>query len=313
MSLINTPPDHIEEPPSVCYRHPDKPSRLQCTRCGNVICASCARRASVGYQCPDCVLGGAAKLSRNYEGLLSPFNHSRHQPVFTYLILAIIIILSIMMQLSGGSTNPETLINFGAKYGPLILAGEWWRFFTAMFLHSGIMHLAFNGYILFLFGQEMESIYGPSRFLFIYILSGLSGSLLSFLLRHINEFSIGASGAIFGIMGMNIAFFWLYRRRLGEYGKAKVRQTMQLIGFNLIIGFFLISNINNAAHIGGLIGGAILGYLFAPRYQVDESKDVREVRDTGSLRHRWWLVLLVIAFFIMLGRWSLTLPFYGIL
>ena len=99
------------------------------------------------------------------------------KPFVTYILLGSIVIVFLLMTLSGGSTDPRVLIKYGANFGPLILSGQTWRLFTSMFLHIGFLHLVFNSYALFILGVEMERIYGPDRFLTIYILAGLFGSL----------------------------------------------------------------------------------------------------------------------------------------
>lgn len=214
------------------------------------------------------------------------------KPFFTYILLAAIVIVWIMMSLAGGSTNTQVLIRFGANYGPLILQGEVWRLFTSMFLHIGLTHLAFNAYALYVFGMEMERLYGPDRFIVIYILSGLFGSLASFASRGPNVLSAGASGAIFGIIGMNLAYFLLHRKNFGQLGRQRVMNTLFIIGLNLFFGF-TVPGIDNLAHVGGLIAGFALGYGLAPRYQVvDQYTSAPQVVDTISLLNRWWAPVL---------------------
>ena len=217
------------------------------------------------------------------------------KPFFTYILLAAIVIVWIMMSLAGGSTNTQVLIRFGANYGPLILQGEVWRLFTSMFLHIGLTHLAFNAYALYIFGLEMERLYGPDRFIVIYILSGLFGSLASFASRGPNVLSAGASGAIFGIIGMNLAYFLLHREHFGQLGRQRVMNTLFIIGLNLFFGF-TVPGIDNLAHGGGLIVGFALGYGLAPRYQVvDQYTSAPQVVDTISLLNRWWMPTLTVA------------------
>ena len=151
----------------------------------------------------------------------------------------------------------------------------------------------------------MERIYGPVRYLFLYIFGGLCGSLLSFAVRGPNEFTVGASGAIFALAGMNLAFFYAYRNRLGDMGEARFRSMLQMVGINLVIGFLLI-RVNNLGHIGGLIGGMALGYLFLPWYTVRETIPSIEVADENSLQARTvWVAAIVAATFALayLIRW----------
>jgi rhomboid protease GluP len=214
-----------------------------------------------------------------------------------------------MMTVAGGSTNPEILVQYGANYGPLILAGETWRLFTSMFLHIGLAHLFFNSYALFIFGLEMERLYGPDRYLTIYILSGLLGSLASFGLRGPTVFSAGASGAIFGVIGMNLAYFMLHRETFGQFGRQRMMNTLVIIGINLLFGF-TVSGIDNYAHIGGLVAGFAMGYGLAPRYQVIDQYTLNpQVRDTVSLLKRWWVPALAIV--ATAGGMSLSLAYWS--
>ncbi|WP_083392044.1 rhomboid family intramembrane serine protease [Bacillus sp. MUM 13] len=173
----------------------------------------------------------------------------RGKPVFTYIFIAIGIAVYFLMEWAGSSTRTDTLIDFGAKYSPLILQGEWWRFFTPMVIHIGMLHLIMNTISLYFIGPAVEKMYGSSRFLFIYLLAGFSGTLGSFLLNP--ALSAGASGAIFGLFGA-LLYFGISNPRL--FFRTMGLNVFILIIINLGYGF---SNegIDNAAHIGGLIGG----------------------------------------------------------
>jgi rhomboid protease GluP len=231
------------------------------------------------------------------------------QPFFAYILLAAIIIVWLLMGLAGGSTEPQVLIHFGANYGPLILRGEIWRLFTSMFLHIGLVHLVFNAYALFIFGLEMERLYGPDRFIVIYILSGLFGNLISFASRGPDMLSAGASGAIFGIIGMNLAYFLSHRNTFGQFGRQRVMNTLVVIGINLFFGF-TVPGIDNLAHLGGLVAGFALGYGLAPRYKVvDAYTTTPRVVDTISLLNRWWapalgVILLAGGIPLVMSFWS---------
>ena len=230
------------------------------------------------------------------------------KPVITYILLASIVIIWLLMEAAGGSGSPSVLVQFGANWGPAILEGQTWRLFTSMFLHIGFLHLAFNGYALFIFGMEMESLYGPDRYVVIYILSGLFGSLASFAFRGPAVLSAGASGAIFGLIGMNLAFFLLHRDAFGQFGRARIQQTLFIIGINLIFGF-TVPGIDNMAHIGGLIAGFGLGYGLAPRYKiVDQFTLQAHLVDTVSLLNHWWVPTLAIA--LLAGSTPLAIAFW---
>jgi len=222
-----------------------------------------------------------------------------HRPVVTWILLAAIVIVFGLETLAGGSTEIEVLVRLGAKVTPLIVAGEYWRLFTSIFLHIGILHLAFNGYALVVLGPEVERIYGSLRFALIFVLSGLLGSLASYAFSY--TLSAGASGAIFGLIGALAAFFLLHRERLGAWGRARLGNIAILIAINLVFGFTQ-QGIDNLGHIGGLIGGLGLGWALAPRYQVDAAR--------GSLVDlngpaRYWPAVLV-AVLVLVGGTALA-------
>ena len=178
-------------------------------------------------------------------------------PIVTYIIMAICIVLFIMMEVfSGGSTNGSTLLKYGANLDVLVKEGEYYRLFTCMFLHIGIMHLACNMYSLYVVGREVESLFGKIKYIIIYVLSGIFGSIMSIAFTH-NTISAGASGAIFGLLGALLYFGIHYRTYLGEAIK---RSVIPIIVVNLLIGFFS-EGIDLAAHIGGLVGGVLVAMM----------------------------------------------------
>lgn len=178
-------------------------------------------------------------------------------PIVTYIIMAICIVLFIMMEVfSGGSTNSSTLLKYGANLDVLVKEGEYYRLFTCMFLHIGIMHLACNMYSLYVVGREVESLFGKIKYIIIYVLSGIFGSIMSIAFTH-NTISAGASGAIFGLLGALLYFGIHYRTYLGDAIK---RSVIPIIVINLLIGFFS-EGIDLAAHIGGLVGGVLVAMM----------------------------------------------------
>ena len=156
------------------------------------------------------------------------------------------------MFISDNSLSRETLLRFGGNLDILVKNGEYFRIFTCIFLHAGLMHLVLNMYSLYVIGPQIESFFGKIRFLIIYIFSGICGSILSIAFTH-NVVSVGASGAIFGLLGSMIYFGYYYRAYLGNVLKSQI---LPIVFLNLLIGF-LASDIDNAAHIGGLIGGIL--------------------------------------------------------
>ncbi|MEH7224562.1 rhomboid family intramembrane serine protease [Bacillus sp. JJ1566] len=171
------------------------------------------------------------------------------KPFFTYILIAIQLIMFAVLELHGGSTNTETLLKYGAKENFRILNGEWWRFFTPMILHIGFIHLLMNTFALYYLGAEVERLYGKLRFLLIYVFAGFVGSLASFVFNA--NISAGASGAIFGCFGallfFGTAYPSLFFRTMGP-------NVIGIIIINLVLGF-MIPGIDNSGHIGGLVGG----------------------------------------------------------
>jgi len=182
---------------------------------------------------------------------------SYKKPIITYIIISLCILLFGAMYMFGnGSEDKLTLLAFGANLDLLVESGQIYRLFTCIFLHIGIFHLVCNMYSLYVIGKEVESLYGKLKFLIIYILSGICGSILS-LAFNANTISAGASGAIFGLLGAMLYFGYYYRTYLGASIKSSV---LPVIILNLIIGF-LNPGIDNSAHIGGLVAGIFSSML----------------------------------------------------
>lgn len=175
------------------------------------------------------------------------FNYGK--PFFTYMFIFIQIAVFLLLEWQGSSTDTSTLIKYGAKFNPLILEGEWWRFFTPIVLHIGLLHLLMNTLALFYLGAAVEKVYGNIRFLFIYIFAGFGGTLASFIFSP--SLSAGASGAIFGCFGALLYFGLIYPKL---FFRTMGFNILVVLGINLAFGF-TIPGIDNAGHIGGLIGG----------------------------------------------------------
>jgi rhomboid protease GluP len=183
------------------------------------------------------------------------FQYSK--PFFTYFFIAVQLIMFLLLEVSGGSTNIETLLAFGAKENTLILNGEWWRFFTPIILHIGIFHLLMNTLALYFLGSAVERIFGRVRFLILYLFAGFAGSLASFLFS--SSISAGASGAIFGLFGA-LLFFGLTYPKL--FFRTMGTNIITIILINLAFGF-IVPGIDNAGHIGGLIGGFLASSILS--------------------------------------------------
>ena len=176
------------------------------------------------------------------------------KPIVTYSLIFICILVFILMYVLGnGSTDNYTLLIFGANVDTLTKNGDYYRLFTSMFLHIGILHLLCNMYSLYIIGKEVENVFGKVKYLIIYLLSGIAGSILSLAFNH-NTICAGASGAIFGLLGALLYFGYYYRTYLGA---TLTRSIIPVIVLNLIIGV-TSSGIDNAAHIGGLVGGILI-------------------------------------------------------
>ncbi|OLO26939.1 rhomboid family intramembrane serine protease [Alkalihalophilus pseudofirmus] len=177
------------------------------------------------------------------------------KPRFTYFLLIVISIMFGLLEINGGSMRILTLIEFGAKYNPLIEAGEYWRLLTAMFLHIGFLHFFMNSLALFYLGSAVERIYGSWRFLFIYLVAGLFGSIASYAFNE--QVAAGASGAIFGCFGA-LLYFGVNHRKL--FFRTMGMSVIVILVINLSLGF-LVPMIDNGAHIGGLLGGFLASFV----------------------------------------------------
>ncbi|GLB58195.1 rhomboid family intramembrane serine protease [Cytobacillus sp. NCCP-133] len=171
------------------------------------------------------------------------------KPFFTYIFVFIQLGMFLFLEWKGGSTDTAALIKYGAKFNPLILDGEWWRFFTPIVLHIGLLHLLMNTLALYYLGSAVERVYGNVRFVFIYLSAGFCGTLASFIFSP--TLSAGASGAIFGCFGALLYFGLIYPKL---FFRTMGFNILIVLGINLAFGF-TVPGIDNAGHIGGLIGG----------------------------------------------------------
>ena len=172
------------------------------------------------------------------------------KPIVTYILMGINIAIFLFRFLLN---QRNFLINNFSTYGPLIKLGQYYRLLTGSFVHVELLHIIFNMYALKIIGEQVESFYGHFKFLIIYLISSVTGSLLSILLNG-SIASIGASGAIFGLFGAMLYFGYYYRVYLGN---TILKQMVPIVLLNLIIGF-TSNGIDNFAHIGGLVGGILV-------------------------------------------------------
>ena len=219
---------------------------------------------------------------------------SDRTPFATYALLAANISVFALMARSGGPGDPLTLERFGALFGPLIAEGQYWRLLTAMFLHAGLAHLAFNGLGLLIYGAAVERIFGPWRMLTIYAASGLLGSAFSYLANP-GVYSVGASGAIFGTLGALVAHFVTRKDEFGKLGQREVTIVLFLAAMNLLTGL-TTPGIDNWAHVGGFAGGIALGLALAPLYAAKpDSFGGAQAVISRALGKKWLVAPAVVA------------------
>lgn len=205
--------------------------------------------------------------ARHVEEIFTP-----KKPYVTYALIFINVLVFLAMYIFGnGSQDILTLLYFGANYRGTIVYHEFYRLITCAFLHIGVFHLLFNCYALYIIGPQLESYFGKVKYLIIYLGSAITASLMSIIFS--DSISAGASGAIFGLFGALLFFGYHYRVYLGSVLKSQV---IPLIIFNLLFGF-TVSGIDNAAHIGGLLGGVLFAMASGIKYRSSTSEKVRGI------------------------------------
>jgi membrane associated rhomboid family serine protease len=249
-----------------CYRHPDRETGVRCTRCERPICPECMVSASVGFQCPDCVRTGsgtghppAAALPRTIAGGTLTANPRLITKILLGINLAVFIavqarpsLLHDLVLLGAWPTEPFTPIQG-------VAGGEWYRLVTSVFTHEAIWHIGFNMLSLWWLGGPLEAALGRTRYLTLYLVSGLAGSTLAYLATSPTTATLGASGAVFGLFGATAVLM----RRMNY----DMRPILALLAINLLFTFNPGFNISWQAHIGGLVAGVVIGYgmVHAPR------------------------------------------------
>lgn len=237
----------------VCYRHPDRHTLLRCSRCERPICASCSIDATVGQRCPECVREeGAQKVIPRQQA----FSRTGGAPA-TRVFIVLAVIFFVLTQFTG---LREDLFLAFAQINALVAEGEWWRIFTPVLLHDGIMHILFNMWALWVLGPQIERGVGTWPFVGVYLASAAVGGAFAYVFGSPQDVAVGASGAIFGLFGVWLN--WAVRRRNTVQGQMLLRQ----IGFLLLLNAalpFLIPNIAWEAHLGGLIAGFAIGELWS--------------------------------------------------
>ncbi|GGL34055.1 rhomboid family intramembrane serine protease [Planomonospora parontospora] len=228
-----------------CYRHPDRETYVRCQRCERPICPDCMRDAAVGFQCPECVAEGN-KGVRQAQAVFG--GGAVTTPYVTWGLLILNVLAYVAENVSAQVFNGLAMSSGAVAYG-----GEWWRLITGAFLHSpldagsfALTHILFNMWALYVIGPELERRLGSMRFLALYLLSALGGSVAVYLF---GIAAVGASGAIYGMFGA----LFVVSRKLGY----DVRGVLWLIGINVVVTF-MIPGISWQGHLGGLVTGVVV-------------------------------------------------------
>jgi membrane associated rhomboid family serine protease len=249
-----------------CYRHPDRETHIRCQRCERPICPDCMHQAAVGFQCPTCVQEGA-KSTR--QGRAAYGGKRSGDPTLTSKVLiGINVAVWVLISATGGRMSEWVDRLALLSVGRLVLLpdgstrqlvgvsdGAWWQLVTSMFTHVNLMHIGINMLVLWFLGPQLEAAVGRARFLAIYFLSGLMGSAFVYWLTPEFTPTVGASGAIFGLIGglLVIAF------KVG----ADYSQLLMWLGLNVMITIFGRGYISWQGHLGGLVGGVLIALVIA--------------------------------------------------
>jgi membrane associated rhomboid family serine protease len=253
-----------------CYRHPDRETHISCQRCGRPICPDCMRQAAVGFQCPSCVQEGARSTRQGrttYGG-----KRSDNPALTSQVLIGINLAVWVLITATGGAASVWVdrlaLLSVGRRVlmpdGSIravegVVDGAWWQLVTSMFTHVDLMHIAFNMLALWFLGPQLEAVVGRARFLALYLLSGLMGSAFVYWLTPEFTPTVGASGAIFGLMGALL----VVAMKVG----ADYSQILVWLGLNVVITILGRGFISWQGHLGGLVGGVLIAlvYVYSPR------------------------------------------------
>jgi len=201
------------------------------------------------------------------------------RPVVTYVILGITILVFLAQMISDFLLGGDLPAGLGMKINALILEGQWWRFFTPMLLHGSLIHIGFNMYALYALGPGLESTYGHSRFLALYLIAGFAGNVLSFLFS--SAHSLGSSTSIFGLIGAEAIFLFRNRQLFGAGAQRALANVLFVALANLSLGF-ASTGIDNWGHIGGLLGGSFFAWFAGPLYRLAGDYSAPRLEDTHN-------------------------------
>jgi membrane associated rhomboid family serine protease len=239
-----------------CGNHPDRPASVVCAHCDNPICTDCMQQAPVGWQCPECIADGAkrTRVIRPFAGSSPTRTGIVGSTNPTPVVIGLVVVCVVVFVISGFG-KASVIDRFGGLSHQVHQSDEYYRFFTSMFLHLNFLHIASNMISLLIVGPAVEVMLGRSRFLSLYLVAGLGGSVASYLFSPGNSVGAGASGAIFGVMGAYVV--------LAHNRRQPLAAVVALIAINLVIGFS--GTIDWRDHLGGLVVGILLaaGYDYA--------------------------------------------------
>lgn len=242
----------------MCHQHPDRVAGVRCQRCERPICPSCMRQASVGFQCPDCARSGQQRVVHSRAAHSRQLFRGHDEVVAGKAIIGLNVAAFVLMALLSGDPYSASgpVAREGVLFGPLVAHGEWWRIFTGAFLHAGIIHLGMNMLLLWFLSQELEPALGRARFVLLYVVALLGGSLGVLVVSPMSP-TVGASGAVFGLMGALIVLQL----------RAKQSPWQSGIGGLVLINLaftFMVPGISIGGHVGGLLAGAAAGAVLQP-------------------------------------------------
>lgn len=190
---------------------------------------------------------------------------SQNRPWVTYVIIGLTALVFILQMLSETVLGVDILVNLGVKYNPAIIAGEYWRLITPVLLHGNFFHVALNLYALLIIGTGIERMYGPLRFLMLYLIAAFAGNVFSFVFSP--NPSLGASTAIFGLLGAQIVLIFHNRKLFGNRYRSVLINSLGIAAINLFIG--LTPGIDNFGHLGGLAGGVLFALMGGPLWDLE--------------------------------------------
>jgi rhomboid protease GluP len=218
-------------------------------------------------------------------------------PWVTYIMMGLCIVVYLIQVATTNLLGYDVPMLLGAKINDAIIAGEYWRLFTPMWLHGSVLHIFFNMYALYYFGRGLEQHYGHERFMWLYMISGFAGNVVSFLFT--TAASVGASTVIFGLAAAQMVFIYQNRALFGPRGRAMLINTLMIVGINLLIG--LTPGIDNWGHVGGLMGGLAFAWLGGPLWQTSRDMNTIQVRDGRTITQARIIGVFVFLVFVLVA------------